>query len=98
MPAVPGWQDRSTRIGTYGLVDFYKYDLYSQVLSKILRGHGHDLTDAQSFVSLGKLSLGELKRLFELIEPQLIRYPGIDANLFRARVEEFIRNSHGPFS
>ncbi len=90
LPALPGWQDRSAWIATHGSVDFFQFDLYSQVLSKILRGHGHDLSDARSFVTLGGLSLVELERLFAVVEPLLIRYPAVDANLFRRQVEEFI--------
>jgi len=91
LPSLPRWRDRSLWIAAHGQVDFYHYDLYSQVLSKILRNHGHDLDDARSFVKMGQLSMAVLLELFEAITPDLIRYPAINAVEFRRSVAAFIQ-------
>ncbi|OYW74764.1 MAG: hypothetical protein B7Z37_16350 [Verrucomicrobia bacterium 12-59-8] len=39
IPELPGWRDRSSFIAKHGLQDFFHYDIYSQALAKIERGH-----------------------------------------------------------
>lgn len=73
----------------HGLVSFFHYDPYGQVLSKVQRGHDRDLRDARSFVRAGLIDVRRLRNAFEEIEPLLIRYPAIDAASFRAAVMEF---------
>jgi hypothetical protein len=41
-------------------------------------------------VSRGLVDPAELRRLFALIEPDLIRYPAIDAETFSQKVEELL--------
>jgi len=53
LPPLPGWQDRSPFIDAVGLVVFRHYDLYSQVLAKVERGHEQDLSDAAALMSRG---------------------------------------------
>ncbi len=38
----------------------------------------------------GKLEPGRLHELFVAIEPDLLRYPGVDADAFRAKVQELL--------
>lgn len=90
LPPLPGWQDRSEFIARKGEVDFFHYDFYSQALSKILRGYRADISDARALVSLGKVELNRLVDLFREVEPGLIRYPAIDPNEFRQRLEVFV--------
>lgn len=89
IPALPGWRDRSLFIATYGQVSFYHYDLYSQALAKLQRGHARDLRDVEAMRSARLIELETLQRLFRDIEPQLIRYPAIDAPTFERAVLEF---------
>jgi hypothetical protein len=42
-------------------------------------------------VRRGLVDPAELLRLFGEIEPELFRYPAIDAPSFRRRVEDFVR-------
>jgi hypothetical protein len=90
IPPLPGWEERSPFIEQIGTVGFYHYDLYSQALAKIERGHEHDLDDARRMVSEGLVEPRQLMRLFETIESELYRYPAIDGPSFRRAVEAFI--------
>jgi hypothetical protein len=92
LPPLPGWIDRSEFIVRSGQVDFYHYDFYSQVLSKLLRGHAKDLADAEAIVALRSLDLRRLRELFESIEGGLVRYPAISHEEFRRRVMQFIED------
>lgn len=89
IPAIPGWGDRSLFIARHGSVDFFHYDPYGQALSKLQRRHDRDLLDAAFLVERGLVRAERLREMFTLIEPQLIRYPAIDAETFRAAVMKF---------
>ena len=93
LPTLPGWQSRSEFIAKSGPVEFYHYDFYAQTLAKILRGHTTDLADARALVQLGKVVPSRLNDLFQKIKPDLIRYPGINALEFEARVGRFIQEA-----
>lgn len=95
IPPLPGWQERSESILTAGKVAFRHYDFYGQVLAKIERGHDLDLADARSFVARGFVDAGELRRLFETIRPELIRYPAISPADFERKLEEFLKTQRG---
>jgi uncharacterized nucleotidyltransferase DUF6036 len=88
IPELPGWADRSLFIAREGRISFYHYDLYSQALSKIERGHGKDRTDVAAMLDRGMIETGRLRELFDAIEPRLYRYPGIDPASFRRALEE----------
>lgn len=91
LPPLPGWRDRSPFIQSIGLVAFRHFDLYSQVLAKIERGHSQDLPDARAMMNLAGLQTDELIRLAIAIRPELIRYPGVDPNDLQLKLEEFLR-------
>lgn len=86
IPILPGWRERSLFIGRHGPVDFHHYDLYSQALSKLQRGHPRDTKDVASMVRSGLVQVERLYRFFQEIEPQLLRYPSIEPSHFRAAV------------
>lgn len=88
IPEVPGWQDRSVYIAREERIAFYHYDLYSQALAKIERGHSLDLEDVRKMLETGLVDRQELLRRFEQIEPLLHQYPAIDPASFRRAVEE----------
>jgi Nucleotidyltransferase of unknown function (DUF6036) len=90
IPPLPGWRERSPHVMTAGKVEFRHYDLYSQALAKIERGHTQDLADARAYLAQGFISAPELKRLFEAIQPELIRYPAIDPGDFARKVRRFL--------
>jgi hypothetical protein len=90
LPPLPGWADRSLFIASIGAVVFRHYDFYSQALAKIERGHDQDLSDARALLKICKLSDAELVRLAKEIEPDLIRYPSIDAEDFFRKLADFL--------
>lgn len=90
IPELPGWRDRSRYIATHGAIDFYHYDFYAQALAKIERGHARDLADAHEMIARGLVEPGDLRQMFAAIESALERYPAIDADVFRAKVDEFL--------
>jgi len=86
IPSLPRWRDRSRWIVRHGEVDFFHYDFYAQALAKVERGHDRDLADATQMVQRQLVELDRLWSLFESIEPDLLRYPGLDPEAFRAKV------------
>lgn len=90
IPPLPGWRDRSRYIDTHGVVDFYHYDFYAQALAKVERGHDRDLADVREMLGRGLVEPMELERLFGEIEAQLVRYPALDAEVFRAKLEALL--------
>lgn len=89
IPPVPGWQDRSAYIGREGKISFFHYDLYSQALAKIERGHSKDIEDVEAMLKTGLVECNKLLTLFHEIEPQLHRYPAIDPADFAQAVRSF---------
>jgi hypothetical protein len=90
IPEVPGWQDRSIYIAREGRITFYHYDLYSQALAKIERGHSLDLEDVRKMLATGMVDRQELLRRFEQIAHRLHQHPAIDPVSFRHAVEELV--------
>lgn len=48
LPELSGWRERSPFIAHHGHLDYHHYDLYSQALAKIERGHARDLADVHA--------------------------------------------------
>ncbi len=90
IPPVPGWRERSPFIARHGPVDFFHYDFYAQALAKIERGHATDLLDVRAMAERDLVGMEALARRFEEIAPHVARYPAIDPDAFRAKVERFI--------
>jgi hypothetical protein len=92
IPALPGWRERSQFIAAHGQVEFFHYDLYSQTLAKLQRGHERDFTDARAMLARGLVEPRRIRDLFAAIEPALIRFPGIDPVEFRVVVDQFCQS------
>ncbi len=86
IPPLPNWRERSPLIKKLEQVEFRHYDLYSQALSKIERGHSQDVSDVQAFLSKGLIEKAKLLEFFKAIEPGLIRYPAINPIEFSKKV------------
>jgi hypothetical protein len=67
VPELPGWETRSLFIAREGRVWFYHYDLYSQALSKIERGHAQDRADVASMLSTGLVERARMRELFDSV-------------------------------
>jgi hypothetical protein len=91
IPELPGWESRSPFVRTDGRASFYHYDFYAQCLAKIERSHARDLNDIHEMMARGLVQPERLLEFFDQIEPQLYRYPAIDARSFRRAVEEIAR-------
>lgn len=96
IPELPGWRERSRFIAKHGDVEFFHYDLYSQALSKIQRGHARDKVDVAKMVETGLVDQSRLLELFGAIEPELIRYPAIERKVFRDAVVAFCESKPEP--
>jgi hypothetical protein len=90
LPPLPGWRDRSVYIGKRGQISFYHYDFTAQALAKLSRGYDRDLDDVQAMYRQKLFSLPELRNGFEAIAPELIRFPALDPETLRRKVEAFI--------
>jgi hypothetical protein len=87
IPLPNGWQERSLPAGREGRLTFRHFDLYSQALSKLERGHTRDLEDVRELLERELVDPAQLRTYFEEIEPQLYRFPAIDPADFRRTVE-----------
>lgn len=94
IPPLPGWRERSLYIASCGPVEFYHYDFYGQALAKLERGHERDLSDVREMLARGLVERAGLLEHLAAIEPSLLRYPALDADAFRRKVEHFV--AEGP--
>jgi hypothetical protein len=90
IPLPAGWENRSPSAGREGRLTFKHFDLLSQALAKVERGHAQDLDDAREMIDRGLVDTEQLQAAFEEIEPDLYRFPAIDPADFKERVEEFL--------
>lgn len=89
IPLPAGWEDRSRFEVQEGRLAVYHVDLVWQALAKIHRGHRQDLDDARAMVRFGLVDVGAIRAAFDIIEPELFRFPNIDPPSFRRAVESF---------
>ena len=90
LPPLPGWRDRSVFIGKCGQISFYHYDFTAQALSKLSRGYDRDIDDVRAMYKQGLFSVEDLRDCFEAIEPELIRFPSLNPQILKGRVNTFI--------
>jgi hypothetical protein len=91
VPALPGWEDRSSYIGREGQIEFFHYDFYGQALAKIERGHTTDLKDVREMIERQLVEPSRLLQLFSQVEEMLYKYPAIDASSLRKAVEQLAK-------
>ncbi|MBW4678184.1 MAG: hypothetical protein KME52_30645 [Desmonostoc geniculatum HA4340-LM1] len=92
LPPLPGWRNRSIFIGREGAVSFYHYDFTSQAISKLSRGYNRDIDDVRAMYEQKLFSLEELRDCFRAIEPELIRFPALNPDILKSRIEQFIES------
>jgi hypothetical protein len=88
IPVVPGWEERSPFAAREGRLTYYHFELVAQALAKLERAHAQDLDDVNAMLERGLIDPGSALEYFERIEPELYRFPAIDARGFRHRVED----------
>jgi hypothetical protein len=91
IPLPAGWAERSIDVGREGRLLFRHFDLYSQALAKVERGHAQDLEDVATMLGQGLVEPARLRACFDEIESQLYRFPAIDPADFRRALEEAVR-------
>jgi hypothetical protein len=87
IPELPGWRERSPLVFQEGRVAVHHFDPYSQALAKIERGFQQDLEDVHMMVTSGLVEPARLRELYYAIEPELYRYPAIEPQAFRRKVD-----------
>lgn len=88
VPPLPGSADRHRFTARVGGIDFYHYDPYAQLLSKVVRGFRKDLLDAERLVGSGWVDPSRFRDLVEAIpDSAYARYP----NLSRESVLDAVR-------
>jgi len=90
IPVPADWKEKSLFIETINKVSFYHFDIASQALAKIERGHTQDLEDVRSYLTRGIISAEQITERFTEALPMTIRYPAIDARQFGDKVTEFL--------
>ena len=88
IPLPGGWRERSAPAGREGKLTFRHFDLYSQALAKLERGHAQDVADVGEMLARGLVEAARLRSYFVEIEPELYRFPPIDVADFRRSVED----------
>jgi hypothetical protein len=90
VPPLAGSADRHVFVDRVGDVDFYHYDPYAQLLSKIVRGFRKDLLDAERFVTSGMVDLESFRELVASIPDEVYaRYPHLSRAAVEVAVEDF---------
>ena len=56
---------------------------------RIERGHAMDLEDVRQMLGRGLIDQAELASQFDAIASDIVRYPAIEPDAFRAKVERF---------
>jgi hypothetical protein len=88
LPLPEGAEGRAVYAATEGRLTIYHFDLYSQALAKVERGHDRDLADVDAMIDRGLIDPATALAYLAEIEPQLFRFPAIDPAEFRRRAEE----------
>ena len=88
IPLPEGWRERSLPVERSGRLNFRHFDLYSQALAKLERGHEQDVGDVRELLRRGLVEPDRLRALFDEIEPELYRFPAVDPTDFRMSIEE----------
>jgi hypothetical protein len=98
IPTPSDWRNLAVPITTIGGLSFSHYDFVMQALAKIERGFAKDIDDVTALVRRGFVSVDDIRKRFRDIEPNVLRYPGIDSNSFSLKVEAFIQSLNLPSS
>lgn len=88
IPLPEGWRERSPSVGRHGHLSFRHFDLYSQALAKLERGHRQDLEDVEAMLARELVERSQLRALFLEIAPDLYRFPALDPADFARRVAD----------
>jgi hypothetical protein len=87
VPELPGWRDRSPFVLRDRDVTVRHMDFYSQALAKISRGINSDADDVRAMLRNGLIERDRARELFRDAVELLFRYPALDADDLRAKID-----------
>lgn len=91
VPPLAGSAERHVFVERVGDIDFFHYDPYAQLLSKIVRGFRKDLIDAEHFLRSGMVDAGRFRELVrDIPETEYARYPNLSRDAVVTVVDEFL--------
>jgi hypothetical protein len=91
VPPLDGSESRHVFVDRVGGVEFYHYDPYAQLLSKVVRGFRKDMLDADRFVTSGMVDPERFRELVVGIpDSAYARYPNLSRPGVEEAVEEFL--------
>jgi hypothetical protein len=91
IPLPRSWRERSPLVERAGRLSFRHFDLHSQALAKLERGHTRDLEDVREMLARGLIEKSRLRSCFAEIETELYRFPAVDPADFRRSLEDLLR-------
>ena len=90
VPALAGSATRHVFVDRVGRIEFFHYDPYAQLLSKIVRGFRQDLLDARRFVASGMVDPTKFRDLVGAISASAYaRYPNLSPAAVNEAVDDF---------
>jgi hypothetical protein len=91
VPPLKRTADRHVFIDTIGVITFYHYDPYAQLLSKVVRGFQRDLEDARKFIEAGMVDPQQFRSLVAVIpDSAYAKYPSLSKGGIENAVETFL--------
>lgn len=94
VPPLAGSADRHVFVDRVANIEFYHYDPYAQLLSKVVRGFRKDLQDAERFVASGMVDPERFRELVAGVpESVYARYPALSRDAVLAAVDGFLSSA-----
>lgn len=91
VPPLRGSSSRHRFVERVGAIDFFHYDPYAQLLSKVVRGFRKDLLDAERFIASEMVEPSRFRELVEAIpDSDYARYPTLSPDAVRSAVDDFL--------
>ena len=91
VPPLGGTEERHVFIDRVGRIDFFHYDPYAQLLSKIVRGFAQDLDDAAHLIGSGMVEPSRFRTLVGAIpDKSYAKYPALTKAGVLGAVESFL--------
>jgi hypothetical protein len=90
LPLPSGWRERSLFVERTGRLTFRHFDLYSQALAKLERGHEQDVADVLELLERGLVERETLWACFSEIQPELYRFPAVHPADFARSIEAVV--------
>lgn len=97
VPALEGSAGRHLLIERMGDVEFFHYDPYAQLLSKVVRGFRKDMLDAENFIRSGMVDPSRFRALVAAIpDSGYLKYPQLDRAAVESAVDRFLSRLDSP--